>query len=287
MRRGIMLCYPFEEKRLAKWKPPFILQPKLDGERCRALVDDSGYVTLLSSEENIITSVPHINRAIEDLHLRSIELDGELYVHGASFSDIHSIVSRRENMHPDAEFMQLHLFDIVNERTQVQRVADLIRMIPKRRTGIPISSTLNIVDNWIVENLEDIMKMASKLEQNGYEGFVIRDSEAPYVRKRSTQMMKFKPRKEDIYEIIGTTEEISISGVAKDSLGALICRGDDDTRFQVGSGSLLTRGNREDLWKRKDSLIGRYARVKYQHLTTTGRVPRFPVIVEIIDPPLY
>jgi len=33
-RAGVQLCYPFEEKRLAKWEPPYIVQPKLDGERC-------------------------------------------------------------------------------------------------------------------------------------------------------------------------------------------------------------------------------------------------------------
>ena len=39
-RTGIMLCYPFEEKRLNKWNPPYIIQPKLDGERCRAVYDE-------------------------------------------------------------------------------------------------------------------------------------------------------------------------------------------------------------------------------------------------------
>ena len=31
---GIMKAVPFEEKRLAKWKPPYIVQPKFDGNRC-------------------------------------------------------------------------------------------------------------------------------------------------------------------------------------------------------------------------------------------------------------
>ena len=57
-RKGIMLCYPFEEKRLNKWAPPYLVQPKLDGERMRAILDTEGKCTLLSSEENEIISSP-------------------------------------------------------------------------------------------------------------------------------------------------------------------------------------------------------------------------------------
>jgi ATP-dependent DNA ligase len=130
------------------------------------------------------------------------------------------------------------------------------------------------------------MQAQEEFAKSGYEGFVVRDALAPYVRKRSTQMMKFKPRKEDLYEIVGTVEEVSIQGISKDSLGALICRGDDGTLFNVGSGSLLTREARQTYWKSRDTLIGKYARVKYQHLTHARGVPRFPVVVEILDDPL-
>ena len=62
--KGIMKCVPFEEKRLAKWKPPYIVQPKFDGNRCvnEPLENTS---LLLSSEENLFFSVPHINEAVK------------------------------------------------------------------------------------------------------------------------------------------------------------------------------------------------------------------------------
>jgi len=92
-------------------------------------------------------------------------------------------------------------------------------------------------------------------------------------------------RKEDIYEIIGTREEISIEGHPKGRLDALSCRGNDGTVFAVGSGALLTAEGRASLWRIRESLPGRYARVKYQHLTYARGVPRFPVVVDIIDLP--
>ena len=102
-RTGVQLCYPFEEKRLNKWLPPFFVQPKLDGERCRIIVRQNGAL-LLSSTEEIITSVPHINAAAR-LQLPEGEYDGELYVHGRTFEEIHSVVSRRVNLHENFETM--------------------------------------------------------------------------------------------------------------------------------------------------------------------------------------
>lgn len=279
-RAGIMLCYPFEEKRLKKWRPPYIIQPKLDGDRCRAIIDDKGIVLMLSSEMNEYVSVPHIANELWKMNLRNVELDGELYIHGAPHSEIHSIVSREKNIHPDYKLVEFHVFDIVNAHLpQVERTRQLIDLIPSKRNFSPIQ----IVPSRIVSTLDEIMAVQEEYARLGYEGFVLREAEAPYVRKRSTNMMKFKPRKEDLYEIVGTQEEISILGAPKNALGALICRGDDGTLFNVGSGSLLTREARETLWQERETLVGKWARVKYQHLTHAAGVPRFPVVVEVIS----
>ena len=58
-RSGIQLAYPLEESRLAKWAPPYITQPKLDGVRCRMLRHTTydGDLTWLpvSSTEDLIS----------------------------------------------------------------------------------------------------------------------------------------------------------------------------------------------------------------------------------------
>lgn len=41
-RTGIMLASPLDEGKLAKWPRPYIVQPKLDGERCRAVFGPEG-----------------------------------------------------------------------------------------------------------------------------------------------------------------------------------------------------------------------------------------------------
>ena len=113
-----------------------------------------------------------------------------------------------------------------------------------------------------------------------YEGIVVRYFDAPYLRKRSTFMMKFKPKKEDTYEIVGWKEEIDKNGNAKNRLGALTCVGTDGTLFSVGTG--LTDEDRQILWDTRELLAGKTCRVKYQHITSGRGVPRFPVFVEVL-----
>lgn len=279
-RAGIMLAQPFEERRLAKWgSGPFIIQPKLDGERCRALFDARGVVTLLSSEENVITSVPHINEQLEMSGLCNVELDGELYVHGDSFEHIHSIVSRKVNQHFNSYSMQFHVFDMIEDNVPQQVRLRALDELLKGYEGM--DSIIRVPYDFVTSDLETVMNALIGYKACGYEGLIIRHPMAPYVRKRSPYMMKFKAKKEDIYEIVGFQEEISIHGHPKNSLGAVICKGDDGTHFKVGSG--FTQEQRVEFWKYRDTLVGKYARVQYQHITTKGKVPRFPIIVEVVD----
>jgi DNA ligase 1 len=271
-RQGIMLCYPFEEKRLEKWgNSTVFIQPKLDGERCRAIIKDRT-VTLLSSEENVITSVPHINRALLRTGLDNIELDGELYLHGMTFEEIHSRVSRKVNMHARAEDIQYHIFDIVSAADQLDRLFYLNQNLIDYEFVRRVSTS-------VVSSTEEIMETLHRYTGEGYEGVIVRHLHGMYVRRRSTQIMKFKPKKHDTYQIVGFQEEISKEGNPKNSLGALICRDNMGTRFNVGSG--FTAEQRQKLWQEKELLVGRRAVVNYQHLTPGKHVPRFPVFVEV------
>ena len=275
--KGIMKAYPFEEKRLLKWEPPFIVQPKYDGIRCRAVPLDNGEYILLSSEENIIYSVPHINKSLTHSDLPRWEYDGELYCHGMSFENITSITSRTVNLHPQHEMMQFHIFDIVNEAPQHSRLSSLISLKHKFED----SMYLHMSPFFIADNLEDIMRIYDKLIEMEYEGIIVRHCQAPYERKRSTLVMKFKPKKEDEYEIIGYQEEVSIEGTPKGTLGSLQCKSGDGNIFSVGTG--FPDDLRYRLWQVRVSLPGSRARIQYQHLTSGKKVPRFPVFVEVIN----
>lgn len=274
-RQGIMLCYPFEEKRLAKWQPPYIVQPKLDGERCR-LIYTGDSVLLLSSTEEIITSVPHINQLAPRV-LTPGEYDGELYVHRWSFEEIHSIVSRRVNLHPEHYEMQFHIFDLVNDQSQAERTMDLVKL----SQHLGSDNSIRVTPSYVVDDFDDVMAARTTFVTQGYEGIIVRHHAAPYVRKRSTMMMKFKPKKSDAYLIVGYIEEIDKHGIPKGRLGALVCCGDDGTEFRVGSG--FTADQRKALWLDRLCLNGLYVKVEYQALTPGRGCPRFPIFCSIIN----
>jgi ATP-dependent DNA ligase len=265
-RSGIMLCYPFEEKRLATWKAPYIIQPKLDGVRCRAIITPEE-VTLLSSEQHIISHVPHINEELrQSFPDTNIELDGELYCHGLHFQEI----TKRVN----ASKIEYHIFDIIKQGVQIDRTAEL------NKWGFFNTAMIKVVPSALVRDIKEVMELYSNYVDNGYEGFVIRDTYGDYQRKRYTGMMKFKPHQWDSYLIVGTQEEISIDGVAKGTLGAFICTSSEGTIFNVGTG--LTRDQRVEYWKIREELIGRKLKVKYQALTQGNKIPRFPVALEVL-----
>ncbi len=278
-RKGIQLCYPFDESRLKKWKPPYIVQPKLDGERCRAIIDH-GEVTLLSSSEAEIVSVPHIKEELSRRFTNSkfIELDGELYHHGASFEDISSIVSRTVNLHPTYDYVEFHVFDIINSEPQIQRTIELNSLL----STLEMSHT-RLVDSLIAENFDDIMRGYDRIVSNGYEGIIVRNFMAPYIRRRSTYVLKFKPKKDDYYRIIGWVQMVDKNGLTKEMLGALRLSSDTEVDFFVGSG--MNEEFRTKYWPEEnaDKLIGKLCHIQYQHLTDR-KVPRFPVFVEIVDP---
>jgi ATP-dependent DNA ligase len=285
-RQGIQLCYPFDEKRLLSWSPPYICQPKLDGERCRVLLQPSepypASVTLISSEGNYFQSVPHL---IEPLHKLAqstgpIELDGELYVKGMSFEQVHSIVGRTVNLSSQSDLMELHLFDVVNENLpQWDRIRILARV-----KSLCSSPEIQFVQTVMVETLDEVLRAYEGFVEAGYEGIIIRHVDSHYVRRRSLYVMKFKPKKEDTYHIVGFTQMIDKNGLPKLQLGSLECMSNlGESTFSVGSG--MTDEFRLNHWPadKAQLLVGKMLRVKYQHITEK-KVPRFPVFVEIVEP---
>jgi len=257
-------------KRLEKWPKPWIVQPKLDGDRCRAVFDLEGKVTLYSSESKVKVCVPHIVKELEESGLKDLEFDGELYIHGWKFESIREITGRTINLHPDYLKMQFHIFDLVSEQTQLTRRDRLLTFY---------SNTAFAVSSWFAFSTEDLERILTEQLKEGYEGVVVRNPNGLYKRKRSTDIMKWKPTQEDTYLIVGYEEEISIHGDPKDSLGALICSRDAEL-FNVGTG--FTREQRQQLWKTKEDLKGKLVKIRYKQLTRYN-IPREPVFLEIVD----
>jgi DNA ligase-1 len=262
-REQIMLCYPFEERRLQKWLKEsnyVYLQPKYEGDRCRAVIDAAGRVTMFSSSARVIESVPHIKRALESLNLTGVEFDGELYKHGMPHEEIRSRVSRTTGPHPQHEEIEYHIYDLISQHEQVTRRNHLHVLLPEEHPILVIAPT------FLGSTEDEIKAQYEQFVNVGYEGIILRHLRGKYKRSRSTDIMKLKPRLSGIYEVVTQLEEYSIHGEPKGTLGALILKDPDGNTFKVGSG--FTRGQREDYWKL--NLRGRWVKIRYQSITLNG-----------------
>ena len=274
-REGIMLAYPFDSARFERYPKPVITQPKIEGDRCRAVFDSRGRVTLFSSGAKVRISVPHINKQLEALNLVNIELDGELYIHNVPHEEIRSMVSRTKYLHPEYEKVNYYIFDVINEMIQHARTAWYTNLITRRPLPNLVPVTWKYCRNFNELN-EDYNYYLSK----GYEGIIIRDAKSFYRRKKSTSLMKLKPRLAGEYKIIGFEEEFTITGQPKGSLGALVLQDEEGKIFNVGTG--FTRDQRRKFWATREKLRNRIAKIRYQALTHEAKVPKMASFEEIL-----
>jgi len=271
-KRNVMLAHPYSLRRLMGYKTPYIIQPKLDGIRCLAHITPRG-ITLRSSTGLEIRSVPHINRVLKMLSDEDVDivLDGELYKHGMSFEEISSAVNRNTPIKESFE-IQFHIFDCILDATQIERL-DIIEWL------IAPNGDVRKVPSYNARDEEEIMSILDEIMRMGYEGIIIRNPAGVYERKRSGDIMKLKPRRRDIYTIIGYEEEYDKHGDPKGTLGAFVCSSGEEA-FKVGTG--FTREQRIKYWRRKERMLGKKIVVKYQD-KTKNNIPRFPVLVEVLE----
>lgn len=299
-RKGVMLAYKFEQKKFEQMTKPVIVQPKLNGNRCRAIFDGEGKVTLLSSSEAPIVSMPHIIKQLETLSLKGVELDGELYKHGWRHQKINGIVRRTVTQESEHEQINYCIFDIIDETVVQGRRVDGLRTIDGfvKMKELP---NVYVLETYWANGIDEVMLWLSKFMELGYEGAIVRDPTKIYIRKRTNALLKLKPMRHDVFKITGYKKELSkvcidckqtpsrcncefgprkLISTPLDTLGAIRCITLEGKEFYVGSGRALTDSTRTTLWASRSELVGRTALVKYQELSI-GSIPIHGVLEEI------
>lgn len=261
-------------KHAEKIKFPAYAQPKLDGIRCIAIVEN-GKCTLWSRTRKPITGVPHIARELEQRFGASpgrLVLDGELYNHALK-KDFEKIVSmvRQEEPAPGHEIVQYHVYDIVIENAMFgYRILQLCDL------GLPSSENAEArvvqVTTPLVQNEDDLMLCFDAYTKAGYEGCMARNSHGKYeIGKRSYHLQKIKDFVDAEFEILGVEEG---RGKLQGHVAAFVCNLGDGRTFKAKPmgelGLLKSYFEDHSLWQ------GKALTVKYQNLTKDG-IPRFPI----------
>jgi DNA ligase-1 len=251
---------------------PCFVQPKLDGIRCIAIVEN-GKALLFSRTRKPITGMPHIQRELEErFPTGRLVLDGELYNHEykTNFEQIVSLV-RQEEAAENHSVVQYHVYDVVLEEEPYQLRQVFLRDI---FSAHPSTQIILVQTIW-VSDAEDVQKMYSNFVEAGYEGAIVRTAEGVYEHRRSYGLQKVKQFQDAEFPIVGCVE-----GRGKLAGHAIFeCETEEGQRFNVkleGSTAHL-----KELYENPYLWEGKYLTVQFQGFSNKNRVPRFPVGLRI------
>jgi len=143
---------------------------------------------------------------------------------------------------------------------------------------------IKLVPTELCYSTEEVHQKYSDICAKGYEGIIVRHPNAPYKDGRPWTMLKFKPKKEDIYDFVKVEEAFSDAGEPLKRVGAIVCQDGEGRTFSVGTGAGYTHDDLQELFRKwlAGNLLGYKVRVQYQNLTETGGVPRFGKFIEVI-----
>jgi DNA ligase-1 len=281
------------------------LEPKLDGVRALFVVipSDDGEVTTICYSRNgkQFDNFSHIEEQIRDNYttivracvgadqgrslINGFVLDGEVI--GNTFQELMRQARRKTDVQADDSVF--NIFDIVpledfrrgHWNAQLKkRIALLDNMRPVIHNMPNVELLPHImVDLNTAAGKDQLERYAKDNVNAGFEGIMIKELEAPYQCKRSTDWMKFKPVYDYDLTVIGIEEG---TGKNQGRMGALVCEGvDDDKHITVNVGSGYTDVERQSYWDDKESVIGQTAVVMADAITQNQdgsyslRFPRF------------
>ena len=251
----------------AEWdKKHFTAQPKLDG--LRSTVKLKKGIVQLTSRKGKILEVPHIADDFRNLFMsnnpyinNSMEIDGELYIHGVELGDVTHAVA-----HGDIQ-LSFNVFDIVNENMYFEDRFELLRNL-----DIDSHPGLKLLTCTDVETEEDMKILHKKYVSLGYEGIIIRDKFAPYtINGKTPSMFKYKHFQDAEFKVID---------IKRDKSGGVIFVMETPNHIAFNSRPIGTVTKKELMLFNKLKIIGNMATIRYSVLLKSG-VPEFNRLITL------
>lgn len=261
-----MLAHKYKDKKHTV-KFPCTIQPKFNGIRC--LYDGKKFWSRGGKE-----LLPEV---MEHLHFdtKGLKIDGELILPDPyTFQETISAIKK---FRPESRKLLYRVYDLAMEGVpQVERLLKLEKLIEGLRDG-KFNMNLILAESHIIRSHEEIKPWHDKFVAAGFEGAMLRLQDGEYTPgHRSSGLLKYKEMQDDEFEITGFKEG---KGSAKGSI-IFECKTKEGKTFDVlPEGSVE---NRQDLFKKGESLIGKMYTVRFQVYTDDG-IPYFPVGVGVRD----
>lgn len=254
------------KKEKINWKCRVFIQPKLDGLRS---INKNNKQFSRNGKEFVCT--PHLNQ-------NEVILDGELYNHGLKH-DFNTIISLCKKTKPTQEDIEISkkmveywVYDFPGYKGVFSKRYEALKEWYKTC----YNEKIKLVPSFEIFNEDEIKAFHEQFLSEGFEGSIIRIDSHEYENKRSKSLLKNKNFFDEEFIIKGVEEGI---GKLAGKVGVF----NFETNGKPFNSSVNgTHEYLEDLWNRRDELIGKEATVKYFNLTPEG-IPRFPKVIAIRD----
>lgn len=257
---------------------PALVQPKLDGVRCIAARNgnDISFMSRGGKEYSALQDHPELVKALLKYMPDKGTFDGEIYYHGWSLA---RIVSAVKKVNDDTPILEYWVYDIPSNLGFYERFKSKY----KWHGNIPLKYVYSLT----AQGKDNVKTMHDNYVSEGYEGIIIRNKLGPYAwGKRSKNLQKYKEFIDDEFEIVGHySESNEINGTPIESI-CFKCVTKDGGPFDCRPKGTLK--HRAEMWKDRESYVGKMLTVRYQGLTdnSTGngrKVPQFPIGIAVRD----
>jgi DNA ligase 1 len=233
-----------------------LIEVKLDGVRVITIAYPSGRVDQYSRNGKELVNFPHLKEQLARVAAGFTEpmvLDGE--VMSTSFQDLMKQVHRKDNV--NAKDALLYLFDAV----------PLVNF-EKGKCNTPQSVRSQWLKDWYNSNIEALPNFRTLAQElvdldtdvgqkrfrainqqaidGGYEGIMIKDTDAPYECDRTVSWLKLKPFIDVSLKAVAIEEG---TGKNVGRMGAVVFEGADDDKFiRVSCGGGWSDQQRAAIW---------------------------------------
>lgn len=203
------------------------------------------------------------------------ELDGELWLKRAAFSETVSIV-KQSQAHEGWRNLTYQIFEVPNQPEDLlSRLAVLQNYLDKKPNRF-----IRIIEQTAIGSKQQVQSELNRIMALGGEGLVLRDPNALYHAGRSSSDLKLKPKEDAECKVLGYTDG---QGKYQGKVGALICEIVDgqlthlinpsERVIKIGSGL-------SDAERQAPPEKGQTVTFQFMGLTKNG-LPRFPVFLRV------
>jgi len=293
----VMLCSGFEQKLIDKVQFPAYVQLKMDGMRFNAVVrhNENGSsveyrsrngkeIQLLGNLDEEFISLSNGVDCVFDGEL-ILKKDGKI-LDRQTGNGILNKANKGTIKPEEAAMVHATVWDVIpylyfvdahcptHYETRLNSLQTLWTKFSNHYTKI------DLVDNYVVDDIEQVNTIFQKLLSSGQEGIILKDKRGVWEDKRVKHQIKFKGELECDLKIVAVEEG---TGKAAGMLGAIVCESSDGVvKVKVGSG--FSDEHRKTFWK--ENLLDKIVAIKYNSRikNKTGEQSLFlPIFVEIRD----